>query len=223
MELQAKGISKRYMRASGSANYFEAVKTTDLILSGGTVTVLMGRSGSGKTTLLTLLAGLLTPSEGQVLLDGQDIYALSDKRLSALRAQRTAVIPQGSNAISSMSVIENILLPASLTGKPAPLEAARERMQRLDIAHLENALPSELSGGELRRLAIVRALCHSPDFIFADEPTADLDDGNSAVTLSLLREEADHGAAVLIVSHESDAANFADVLYRMNDGVLVQQ
>lgn len=223
MELKALGVSKRYLRAVGGANYFEAVKNTDITLAGGSVSVLMGRSGSGKTTLLTMLAGLLTPSTGQVLLDGQDIYALGDRQLSKLRAARMAVIPQGTSAISSLSVMENILLPASLAGKQAPEAEAKSLMEQLDIAKLKDALPARLSGGELRRMAIVRALCLKPDLIFADEPTADLDDENSLLTLQLLKNAAQAGAAVLIVSHESEAASYADMLYRMNDGTLARE
>lgn len=223
MILTAQGISKKYMRAGNSANYFEAVSNSNLTLSGSTLSVLMGRSGSGKTTLLTMLAGLLSPSEGQVLMDGQDIYALGDRLLSKLRASRFSVIPQGASAISSLTVMENICLPASLSGKPAPLQQAGALMERLGIAPLANALPASLSGGELRHMAVVRALCARPDFLFADEPTADLDDENSRIVLGLLKDAARAGAAVLIVSHESDAAGYADALYRMNGGKLVKE
>lgn len=223
MELIASGISRRYLRASSDANFFEAVHPTDLTLSSGELTVLMGRSGSGKTTLLTMLAGLLTPSGGTVTLEGQDLYQLSDKALSALRARRFAVIPQGVSAISSLSVMENILFPASLAGREPPVKQAEAIMEQLDILSLRNVRPGELSGGELRRMAVTRALAVEPDFIFADEPTADLDDVNTAAVLRLLRETADKGAAVFVVTHETDAAACAHRLMQMNTGTVSEK
>ena len=223
MELKATSVSKRFMRKSGEANYFEAVRPCDMCLRGGEVTVLMGRSGSGKTTLLTMLAGLLTPSTGNVELDGRDIYALSDRELSFIRASRFAVLPQGTGAIGSLTAMENILLPVSLAGKNADADLKKRisfLMEALGISQIENAFPKELSGGELRRMAIVRALCLSPDFIFADEPTGDLDDENTRTVLSLLKDEATRGAAVMMVSHEQEAARFADRLFYMNAGEL---
>ncbi len=221
MVLKAEQVSKYYMRSNGDANCFEAVKPCDLTLAAGSVSVLMGRSGSGKTTLLTMLSGLLRPSHGSVLLDEKDIYALTDRELSRLRCAHFAVIPQGTGAISALSVLENILLPFSLIGRTADENDVLSVMGKLGILHLASAQPGELSGGELRRMAIARALCIKPGFIFADEPTADLDDENSRVVLELLRNAADKGAAVLIVSHETDAARYGDTLYKMNTGQIM--
>ena len=223
MKLIAEGISRRYLRRSSEANFFEAVQPSDLTLRDGEMTVLMGRSGSGKTTLLTMLAGLLTPTSGKVTLEGKDLYSLSDKELSALRARRFAVIPQGISAVSSLTVMENILFPAILTGKRAPAEKAETIMERLGILNLRNAWPGELSGGELRRMAVTRALAAEPGFIFADEPTADLDDENTDTVLSLLREAAGHGTSVFVVTHETGAAAFAHRLFRMDAGSLKEE
>ena len=220
MELIAAGVSRRFLRHTGDSNAFEAVRPADLTLRSGEMTVLTGRSGSGKTTLLTMLAGLLTPSSGSVSLDGRDLYRLSDTALSGLRARHFAVIPQGASAISSLSVMENILFPAMLAGKKAPASEAEAIMRRLGILDLRSARPGELSGGELRRMAVTRALAGSPDFIFADEPTADLDDENTAMVLTLLREAAQNGAAVFVVTHEKDAAAYADRLLHMDAGTL---
>ena len=220
MELIAAGLTRRYMRASSDANFFEAVHPTDLTLQSGRMTVLTGRSGSGKTTLLTMLAGLLAPSSGTVTLDGRDLYQLPDAKLSRLRSRHFAVIPQGISAVSSLTVMENILFPAALSGKEAPVREAEALMERLDILSLRGSWPGELSGGELRRMAISRALAARPDFIFADEPTADLDDENTVVVLNLLREAAEEGAAVFVVTHESEAGAYAHRLLRMNAGIV---
>ena len=221
MILKAENISKRYFRKTGGANYFLAVKPLNLALSGGETAVLMGRSGSGKTTLLNMLSGLLPPTEGKVRLGDTDLYSLNDKDLSRLRSERIGVVPQGRSAIDTLTVLENILLPAKLYGRTLPVENVRQWMEQLGIAHLRDARPAELSGGELRRMAIVRALAQSPDFLFADEPTGDLDDENTHLVLSALRDYAhEQKKAVFIVTHESDAMKYLDRIFRMDGGQL---
>jgi len=222
MFMKAESISKRYFRKTGDANYFLAVKPLDLELRGGETAVLMGRSGSGKTTLLNILCGLLSPTEGEVWLDDTRLYSLDDKALSRLRSERIGVVPQGRSAIDTLTVLENILLPAKLYGRLLPIEEAQQWMERLGIAHLRDARPAELSGGELRRMAIVRALAQKPDYLFADEPTGDLDDENTHLVLSALRNYAhDQEKAVFIVTHENDAMQYADRSFRMNGGQFI--
>ena len=222
MRMKAENISKRYFRKTGDANYFLAVKPLNLELNAGETAVLMGRSGSGKTTLLNMLCGLLSPTEGEVWIDDTSLYSLDDKALSRLRSERIGVVPQGRSAIDTLTVLENILLPAKLYGRPLPVENARQWMERLGISHLRDARPAELSGGELRRMAIVRALAQSPDFLFADEPTGDLDDENTRLVLSALRDYVhEQKKAVFIVTHENDAMQYADRSFRMDGGQLI--
>ena len=116
MPLEAKNVSRRFFRKTGEANYFTAVSDTDFSLPRGSLTVLMGRSGSGKTTLLNMLAGLLTPSGGQVFVDGSDLYAMGDAKLSRFRNEHIGVIPQGRSAVDTLTVLENVLLPQQLRG-----------------------------------------------------------------------------------------------------------
>ena len=220
MILKAEQVSKRYFRKTGEANHFFAVKGASLELKPGAVTVLMGRSGSGKTTLLHMLSGLLKPTEGKILLDGTDIYSLDDEALSKLWNEKIGVVPQGKSALETLTVMENILLPVSLYGKASNVQAAEAWLEKLGIASLRDAMPGELSGGELRRMAVARALIGSPDALLADEPTGDLDDENTKLVLSVLREAADMGAAVLIVTHENEALSYADQAYRMQNGLL---
>ncbi len=219
MILKADNISKTFFRNSGSANYFYAVSPLSLEVPSGSVTVLTGRSGSGKTTLLNMLAGILEPTEGKVLLDDTDLYSLKDDELSRFRNKRIGVVPQGRSAVDTLTVMENILLPAKLYGKTAPTEEARQRMDDFEIDHLADAMPRELSGGELRRMAIIRALIQDPDVLFADEPTGDLDDENTEKVLSALYAFAhDQKKAVFIVTHENDALKYADRVFRMEKG-----
>ena len=220
--LKAVNLSKRYFRRMGQANHFLAVRNVNLALRPGEVTLLTGRSGSGKTTLLHLLAGLLTPTEGKVWLDETDVYALPDADLSRLRNAKIGVIPQGRSAVDTLTVLENVLLPQQLRGERGDEEGALGWLDALGIADLRDTRPAELSGGELRRMAIARALAGKPEIILADEPTGDLDDENTAKVLSLLRKSAvEDGKAVLLVTHDSEALPYGTRIYRMVSGSLI--
>ena len=221
MILRAENISKRYFRRTGQANYFEAVKPLSLALEPGTLTLLMGRSGGGKTTLLHMLSGLLTPTEGKVWLGDTDLYALPDARLSRLRGEQIGVVPQGRSAVDTLTVLENVLLPGQLCGRPAKQETALYWLEALEIGNLADARPAALSGGELRRMAIARALTQEPRVILADEPTGDLDDASTRLVLSILQKAAhEQGKTVFVVTHENDAREYADRVYRMDGGSL---
>ena len=223
MRILAENISRRFFRKSGGANYFTAVQPLNLEINGGEVVVLTGRSGSGKTTLLNMLSGLLEPSEGRVLLDETDLYSLGDAELSRLRNEKIGVIPQGRSAINTLTVLENILLPSVLYAKRSPEDSARDWMDRFGILSLADVFPGELSGGELRRMAIVRALVQDPCVLFADEPTGDLDDENTRLVLSAFRSLArERQKAVFVVTHENGSLSYADRIYRMDGGRLTQ-
>ena len=220
--LKAQGLSKQFFRKGRElARYFDAVAPCDLEIAPGEVVVLNGRSGSGKSTLLNMLAGLLEPTAGSVEVDGRSLYELGDKELSALRNTTFGVIPQGQTAIHSLTVIENVKLPYELyrTGDAAE-DKATMLLDEMGIAQLADSYPNELSGGELRRMAIARALICDPAYVFADEPTADLDDENTAIVLDLLKRATETGTSVFLVTHESDAARIADRVLRMEAGNL---
>lgn len=222
MILRAEAICKKFRRESGGANFFYALRETDLTFAENALTMIKGRSGSGKTTLLNILGGLLAPSGGRVFLGDADLYAMPDKKLSKFRNRNIGVIPQGSTALGSLTVLENVLLPTLLYGRREEESAARAEalLNRVGISALQQAMPSELSGGELRRMAIARALMTRPAVLLADEPTGDLDDENTAAVLSLLRETACEGTTVIVVTHEPEAERYADRVLRMDAGVL---
>ena len=210
MELRAEKISQDFLRYSAKDGYFIAVQETDLRLAAGTLTVVTGRSGSGKSTLLHILGGLMKPVTGRVLVDDVDLYAMGEDA----RTQRLM-------SLAALTVRENILLPALLAGKAEKFAPrADELMEHLGIRKLASVAPSELSGGELRRVTIARALVMQPGILLADEPTGDLDEENTQSVLRLLRETAHAGTAVLLVTHESEARNYADTCYTMTAGKL---
>lgn len=223
MTIYAQEISRQFLRSSKNTNIFYAVQECSLTLTGGQMAVLTGRSGGGKSTLLNMLGGLLAPSSGKVLFDETDIYQMDDAALSRFRNQKIGIIPQVQTGIGSLNVTENILLPYTLyKEKPEDMQYLQQLMERLDIANLAQAMPAELSGGEMRRMSIARALIRKPGVILADEPTGDLDDENTAAVLDLLRETAHAGAAVLLVTHENAAVDYADRMLRMDGGVLTE-
>lgn len=223
--LTADHISKEFFRLNKKkgTNCFSAVQETYFELVHNSLTVISGRSGSGKSTLLNMLCGLSVPTKGRVLLDNTNIYTFPDADLSRLRNIEFGIVPQGQTALHSLTVLQNILMPFSLYHEKPDLQYAEELMKQLDITVLRDAKPAELSGGELRRVAIARAVIRKPQYIFADEPTSDLDDENTATVFRFFRSVADSGAAVLIVTHELDAWKYADRVYNMHSGILTYE
>ena len=221
MIIEATGLTKEFARARGGKRLFTAVHPLDIGLEERQLTLVSGHSGSGKSTLANMLAGILTPTAGHVRLDGTDLYSLRDEELSRLRNERIGLVPQGHTALRSLSVLENVLLPSVLYGgADLPRSRAEELLETVGLSDLAEAKPQELSGGELRRMAIARGLLMEPSIVLADEPTAGLDSANTGVVLRLLREAADRGAAVLIVTHEPEADRFADRSLSMEEGRL---
>ena len=221
MELRAENISQDFLRDSAREGYIVAVAETDLCLSSGTVTAVMGRSGSGKSTLLHILGGLLPPVTGKVFVGATDLYALPEDARAELRSSGLGIVPQQLMSLRALTVRENVLLSALLYGREQGVSAhADALMERLGIASLAYVYPSELSGGELRRMMIARALAGTPQILLLDEPTGDLDAENTRRVLELVRETAGAGTAVLLVTHEREAASYADVCYTMAEGRL---
>lgn len=227
MILNAEKISKKYYRPTRNSSHFEAVKALDFSIEKGKITEVTGRSGSGKSTLLYMLSGLLKPDTGKVIFncDGteKDLYSLSDRELSILRNRKFGLIPQGQTGIYSLSLLQNVLLPSMLYGNTEKYEKhALELLELAGLSELASARMNELSGGEMRRMAVVRSLLMDPEIIFADEPTVDLDDENTVKVLELLRKTADSGKAVFLVTHEAMAEKYADRVYRMDGGLLTE-
>lgn len=221
MGIEMIGAARIFFRNGKDTNFFYAVEKTDFSPKSGALTEIVGRSGSGKTTLLNMLGGLLTPTEGRVLLDGEDLYAMRDAERSRLRMTRIGIVPQGQTGLSSLTVLENVLAPAAMCGQDGAYAfRAKELLKVTGIGSLANVYSNELSGGELRRMSIARALVFSPSVILADEPTSDLDPEASEMVWGLFKEEARRGSSVIVVTHERDAGRHADEVFRMEEGVL---
>ncbi|HEY4534219.1 MAG TPA: ABC transporter ATP-binding protein [Fusobacterium sp.] len=216
--LEIKNISKSYMRASQS---FYAVNNVNLNIEKGDFIHIIGRSGSGKSTLLNILAGLLSADKGEVLLEGQNYTLLEDEEKSKFRNENIGFIPQSPALLSYLNVLENIRLAYDLYHTDGSSEEkARYFLKELGLEHLANSYPKELSGGELRRVIILRALITDVKILIADEPTSDLDIEATREVMELLQKLNERGLTILIVTHELDTLKYGKSIYTMSEGVL---
>jgi putative ABC transport system ATP-binding protein len=201
----------------------DAVRGVSLTVGRGELVALMGPSGSGKSTLLNMIAGLDTPSEGEITLDGIALSALGDDALTDLRRTRIGIVFQLFNLLPSISALENVALPLRAAGVPsrAALGRAEAALASVGLAARGAHLPEELSGGEMQRVAIARALAIDPAIILADEPTGSLDSEMGHEVLATLRRcVQERGVTVLLVTHDETAAARADRIIHMRDGRL---
>jgi len=201
----------------------QALRGVSLDIPAGKVTALLGRSGCGKTTLLNLCGAMDFPTTGAVEIAGRPTSGLSDAELTALRRTRIGFVFQFFHLLPSLTAMENVELPLLLAGAKNSAKTARERLEWVGLAEKTDALPWQLSGGQMQRVAIARALVHNPGVLLADEPTGSLDNASGDLVLSLLRRSADEfGAAVVLATHSSEAAAIADIRVRMRDGHIEQ-
>jgi lipoprotein-releasing system ATP-binding protein len=197
----------------------------ELRIERGGFIAILGPSGAGKTTLIHLLGGLDYPSQGRIFLDGQEIYALSDRELADLRNRRIGFVFQFYHLLSEFNVIENVLLPALIQRKRR--NTKRDAQLILELVGLKDRMghfPSQLSGGEQQRLAIARALINQPELLFCDEPTGNLDSPTGNQIIRLIRQlNQMRQMTVVLVTHNQEIAGLADKLFYLKDGKLEQK
>jgi putative ABC transport system ATP-binding protein len=220
MAVVIKDLTKEYSRGG---IVFKAVDSADLTLSPGDFISIIGKSGSGKSTLLNMIAGLTIPTSGSVAFGDNELFALSDNEISNYRNLKIGYVPQGLSLLSKLTVLENVLLPYHMAGKQGDgSETAMQLLEKVGISHLSESYPKHLSGGEIKRAAIARALINSPEILLVDEPTGDLDAQTTDDVLTLIRSAAEGGTAVLMVTHDMEAVSYSNRRYEMRSGTLIE-
>jgi putative ABC transport system ATP-binding protein len=207
--LVIRSLSKSYAGPRRRA----VLQNLDLSVADGEYVAIMGESGIGKSTLLNLVAGLDRPDSGSVTFQGQDLAQLSDDALTRLRRARIGFVFQAFHVLPYLSVLQNVTLPLVLLriGPPESTMRALEVLEAVGLGDRAHSMPRELSGGELQRVAMARALVHRPKLVLADEPTGNLDPQTAEQVLGLLRERIkDEGAAGILATHSRAAARSAD-------------
>ncbi len=220
--LETRSVAKTYNTDFGEIH---AVDEVSLQVSAGELVALVGPSGSGKTTMLSMLAALLKPSSGQILLDGVDLAAVGEKERVAMRREKIGFTFQANNLVPYLSAVENVELMLRLNHKldKTGRLRARELLARLGLGERLHNLPGQMSGGQQQRVAIARALIHNPSLVLADEPTASLDTERAYQVVetfsSLIHEQQRAG---IMVTHDLRMCEYADRVLQMQDGKLVQ-
>jgi putative ABC transport system ATP-binding protein len=217
IELQS--VCKQY-RADGIAVH--ALRDVSLYVDEGAFVALMGPSGSGKSTLLTVLGAMNPPTSGQVAIDGIEPYALSVERQADFRHEYVGFIFQQHHLVPYLTALENVMLPLTISPRSRrdKRRLAQEALARVDLSGKEKRLPAQLSGGEQARVAVARALVNQPPLLLADEPTGNLDSATGSLVLDLLTGLHRDGQTIVMVTHDREAAGYAQRTVRLRDGTV---
>ncbi|HLW68675.1 MAG TPA: ABC transporter ATP-binding protein [Gemmataceae bacterium] len=218
MELQ--DVTKIYQQGRRTV---QAVRGVSLRIDAGEFVAIMGPSGSGKSTLMHLLGALDTPTSGKAFFQGQDLQRMSDRQRSHLRRNRIGFVFQFFNLLPTLTAIENVAMPHLLGGmsRRQALKLAEASLERVGLSQRADHFPEEMSGGEMQRVAVARALVTEPEAVLCDEPTGNLDSMNSDEILNLLRVLPEAGRrSVVMVTHDHRAASIADRIIHISDGLI---
>lgn len=223
--LEAKNVHKIYNNGNKAIHVLKGV---DLSIERGRFVAIVGPSGAGKSTLLHILGSLDIPTQGEVIFDQKDIYRLSDFELCKLRNERIGFVFQFYHLLSEFTVLENVILPvlisrqSTMSSSPQLKEQACKLLEEVGLGERLTHFPSQLSGGEQQRVAIIRALINNPSLLLCDEPTGNLDSQAGAEVISLIKKiNIERHTTVVLVTHNLELAQVADKIYHLKDGILV--
>jgi putative ABC transport system ATP-binding protein len=206
----------------GGGHKVEILKSIELTIPTGQFIAITGHSGSGTTTLLSLIAGLDTPTDGTINIDGQDITKLNEDELAVLRGKRFGFIFQNFHLIPTLTALENVVLSAELNGTTGATKKSEYLLGTVGLQDRQHHYPAQLSGGEQQRLSLARAFVNDPEIILADEPTGNLDSKNSDRIIELLKDlHRVKGATIVLVTHESQVADQSQRILTLGDGEII--
>lgn len=214
-------VNKQFERSGNMP--VKVLHNINLSIAQGEMLAVTGRSGSGKSTLLHIMSGLIWPSSGKVLIDGQDISSFNDREISNFRNRQMGFVFQSFFLEPAFTAWENVALPLVIQkiSSKKRKEMAREALERVGLSDRINHKPSEMSGGEMQRVCIARAIINSPKILFADEPTGNLDNANGDNIIHILREQSNQNTTVVLVTHDLDDASCCDRAINLMDGKII--
>lgn len=220
--LQLEKLSRVYERVDMTP--FIAVDNVDLNIMSGDFVSIIGKSGSGKSTILHMITGLLRPTSGKILINGTDLWSLNEKEMAKIRSSKIGYIPQGLSLLSNLTIIDNVRIPFYLDNKKdSGIKQAMDLLEEMGIQNLSARFPSQLSGGEMRRAAIARALINKPEILIADEPTGDLDGETTKEVMKMFTRIHNMGVTIIMATHEYDINRYCKRIYTMFSGKLIEK
>ena len=216
--IKVENLTKKFTR---NGRDFDAVRNVSLEVKKGEFAAIIGHSGSGKTTLFNMIAGLIAPLSGKIYIDGSEITAMAENEKAVFRNQNMGYVLQGQSLLNNFTILDNICMPAYLSSNSKEFrERALELLKQIGLEEFSKEYPSNLSGGEIRRVSIVRAMLNQPKVILADEPTSNLDPENSHKVMQMLKDISAQGTTVILSTHELEYLSFVDTVFKMNQGKL---
>lgn len=219
--IRVENLTKQFTR---NEKEFAAVHEASLEVKEGEFAALIGHSGSGKTTLFNSIAGLIRPTSGKIFVGECELTAMDEKEMSAFRNLNMGYVLQGQSLLNNFTILDNVCMPAYLSSNVREFkERALELLKQIGLEEYAKDYPSNLSGGEIRRVAIVRAMINQPKVILADEPTSNLDPENSHKVMKMLQDISRAGTTVLLSTHELEYLSYVDKVFRMEKGTVISE
>lgn len=216
--IKVENLTKKFTR---NGRDFDAVRNVSLEVKKGEFAAIIGHSGSGKTTLFNMIAGLIAPLSGKIYIDGSEITAMAENEKAVFRNQNMGYVLQGQSLLNNFTILDNICMPAYLSSNSKEFrERALELLKQIGLEEFSKEYPSNLSGGEIRRVSIVRAMLNQPKVILTDEPTSNLDPENSHKVMQMLKDISAQGTTVILSTHELEYLSYVDTVFKMNQGKL---
>lgn len=214
--IQVEHVTKQFTRNDRD---FDAVHDVSLEVKKGEFAAITGHSGSGKTTLFNMMAGLTAPLSGKIYIGGSEITGMKENEKAVFRSQNMGYVLQGQSLLNNFTILDNICMPAYLSSQVKEFkERAMELLRKIGLEEFAGEYPANLSGGEIRRVAIVRAMLNQPKVILADEPTSNLDPENSHKVMQMLKDISRSGTTVVLSTHELEYLSYVDRVFKMNRG-----